>query len=42
MDQGDGCQSQSSRLNTITPRNLRRVEPSFIERQRNVPRIGDI
>ncbi len=42
MDQGDGCQSQSSRLNTITPRTLRRVEPSFSERQCSVPRIGDI
>ncbi len=42
MDQGDGCQSQSSRHNTITPRTLRRVEPSFTERQRSVPRIRDI
>jgi len=42
MDQGDGCQSQSSRRNTTTPRTLRRVASSFTERQRSVPRIGDI
>jgi hypothetical protein len=42
MDQGDGCRSQSSRHNTTTPRTLRRVAPSFTERQHSVPRIGDI
>jgi hypothetical protein len=42
MEQGDGCQSQNYRRNTITPRTLRRVTPSFAERQCSVPRLGDI
>lgn len=42
MEQGDGCQSHSYRHNTITPRTLRRVTTSFAEKQRSVPRLGDI
>ncbi len=42
MEQEDGCQPQSYRRNTTTPRILRRVTPSSTERQRNVPRLGDI
>jgi hypothetical protein len=42
MEQGDGCQSQSYRRSTTTPRTLRKVTPLFIEKQRSVPRIGDI
>jgi len=42
MEQGDGCQSQSSRRSTTTPRTLRRVMPLFAERQRSVPRLGDV
>jgi hypothetical protein len=42
MVQGDGCQSQSYRHNTTTPHTLRRVTPSFAERQSSVPRLGDI
>jgi len=42
MEQGDGCQSQSYRRSTTTPPTLRRVTPSFAERQRSVPRLGDI
>jgi hypothetical protein len=42
MEQGDGCQPQSYRHNTTTPHTLRRVTPSFTQRQRSVPRIGDI
>jgi hypothetical protein len=42
MEQGDGCQSQSYRRSTTTPHTLRRVTPLFAERQRSVPRLGDI
>ncbi len=42
MEQGDGCQSQSYRRSTTTPRTLRRVTPLFAERQCSVPRLGDI
>jgi len=42
MEQGDECQPQSYRNNTTTPRTLRRVTPSFAERQRSVLRLGDI
>jgi len=42
MEQGDGRQPQSYRDNTTTPRTLRRVTPSFAERQRSVPRLRDI
>jgi len=42
MEQGDGGQPQSYRRNIITPHTLRKVTPSFPERQRSVPRIGDI
>jgi hypothetical protein len=38
----DGYQSQSYRRHTITPHTLRRVTPIFAERQRSVPRLGDI
>jgi len=42
MEQADGCQPQYYRHNTTTPRTLRRVTPIFAERQRSVPRLGDI
>jgi len=42
MEQGDGCQSQSYRRSTTTPRTLCRVTPLFVERQRSVPRLEDI
>jgi hypothetical protein len=42
MEQGNGCQSQSYRRHTTTPRTLHRVTPIFVERQRSVPRLGDI
>jgi len=42
MEQGDGCQSQSCRRSTTTPHTLRKVTPLFAERQRSVPRLGDI
>ncbi len=42
MEQGDGRQPQSYRCNTTTPRTWRRVTPSFVERSRSVPMIGDI
>ncbi len=42
MEQGDGCQSQSYRRSTTTLCTLRRVTPLFAERQRSVPRLGDI
>jgi len=42
MVERDGCQSHSFRRNTTTPHILRRVSPGFTERQRSVPRLGDI
>jgi len=42
MERGDGSQFQSYRHNTTTPRTLHRVTPLFAERQRSVPRLGDI
>jgi hypothetical protein len=42
MEQGDGRQPQYYRHHTTTPPTLRRVTPLFAERQRSVPRIGDI
>jgi len=42
MEQGDGRQPQSYRRNTTTPRTWCRVTPSFAERLRSAPRIGDI
>jgi hypothetical protein len=42
MEQGDGCQSQSYRRSTTMPHTLRRVTPLFAERQRSVPRLGNI
>jgi hypothetical protein len=42
MEQADGCQSPSYKRSTTTPRTLRRVTPSFTERQRSVLRLGDI
>jgi len=38
----DGGQPQNYKGNIITPHTSHRVSPSFLERQRNVPRIGDI
>jgi hypothetical protein len=42
MEQTDGRPSHNCRHNTTTPHTLRRVNPIFAERQRNVPRLGDI
>jgi hypothetical protein len=42
MDQGGGCQPRNYRHNTTTPRTLHRVTPLFTERQRSIPRLGDI
>ncbi len=42
METGVGPRSRTFRDNTITPPTLRRVAPSFTERQCNVPRLGDI
>jgi len=42
MEQGGGCQPQSYRPNSTSPPILRRVTPLFAERQRGVPRLGDI
>ncbi len=42
MEQGDGRQPQSYKHHTTTPPTLRRVMHLFVERQRSVPRIGDI
>jgi hypothetical protein len=42
MEQKDGCPSHSYRHNTTTPHTLRRVTLIFAERQRSVPRLGDI
>jgi hypothetical protein len=42
MEQGDGGRPQSYRDNITTFHTLRRISPSFRERQRSVPRIRDI
>jgi hypothetical protein len=42
MAQRDGCQFHSFRRNTTTPHILRTVSPGFTERQRSVPKLGDI
>ncbi len=42
MEQEGGRQHHNSRHSTTTPRTLRRVMPLFAERQRSVPRLGDI
>jgi len=42
MEQRDGCQSHGYRHNTTTLRTLHKVTPMFAERQRGVPRLGDI
>jgi len=42
MEQGDGHQPQNYRCNSTTPPILRRVTPSFVERQSSVPGLGDI
>jgi hypothetical protein len=42
MEQGDGRQPQNYRCNSTTPPILRRVTLLFVERQRSVPRLGDI
>jgi hypothetical protein len=42
MEQTDGRPSHSYRHNTTTPHTLRRVISIFAERQRSVPRLGDI
>ncbi len=42
MEQGDGGRPQSYRGNITTLHTLRRISPSFPERQRSVPRVGDV
>ncbi len=42
MEQGGGRQPQNYKPNFITPPILHRVSPIFAERQRSVPRVGDI
>jgi hypothetical protein len=42
MEQMDGSPSHNYRRNTTTPHTLRKVTPIFVERQRSVPRLGDI
>jgi hypothetical protein len=42
MELKGGRQHQYYRHSTTTPRTLRRVTPIFAERQRSVPRLGDI
>jgi hypothetical protein len=42
MEREGGRQHQYYRHSTTTPRTLRRVTPIFVERQRSVPRLGDI
>jgi hypothetical protein len=42
MEQRDGCQPQNYRRNSTTPPILRRITPLLVERQRSVPRLGDI
>ncbi len=42
MELGDGGQPQNYKGNITTLHSLRRVSPSFPERQRSVPRIGDV
>jgi hypothetical protein len=42
MEQGGGHQPHNYRPNSTIPPTLRRVSPIFAERQRNVPRVGDI
>jgi hypothetical protein len=42
MEQGDAGRPQSYKGNIITPHTLCRVSPLVLERQHNVPRIGNI
>jgi hypothetical protein len=42
MDQGTGFQPRNYRHITTSQRTLRRVTPSLAERQRSIPRLGDI
>jgi len=42
MEQGDGGRRQSYRCNITTLHTLCIISPSFPERQRSVPRVGDI
>jgi hypothetical protein len=42
MEQRDGGRPQNYRGNITTPHTLRRVSPFVPERQRSVPRIGDV
>jgi len=42
MEQRDGCQPQNYRRNSTTPPILCRITPLLVERQRSVPRLGDI
>ncbi len=42
MEQRDGNQPHNYRGNITTAHTLHRVSPSIIERQSNVPRIGNI
>jgi hypothetical protein len=42
MEQGDGCQPQTYMPTSTSPPILRRVVPAYAERQRVVPRLGDV
>jgi hypothetical protein len=42
MEQTDGYPSHSYKRSTTTSHTLRRVTPIFAERQRSVPRLGDL
>jgi hypothetical protein len=42
MERGTGCGSRNYRRASTLPPTLRRVAPEFAERQRSVPRLGDI
>jgi len=42
MEQTDGYPSHNYRRSTTMSHTLRRVTPIFVERQRSVPRLGDL
>jgi hypothetical protein len=42
MEQGDGHRPQTYRTTFTSPPILRRVAPPYAERQRALPRLGDI
>jgi hypothetical protein len=42
MEQEGGCRPQTYRPTSTSPPTLRRVAPAYAERQRAVPRLGDV